>query len=297
MFEFLNRRKRRWSDINYHWGPFTYSPSDYPSLTLKFTTSGDSDDTGSYIRFQVYKWVFLMEAPNFIEPHKRWVDTSHYEWANGENSGYWDIKSKEYGFSFFADSMHWSWCRAAMDSWPSEFPGSKSGVWSYPFSEWDLVRKSWYRPDGSHFATLWEDPKFHCAWEATQAIEDALQKIQYEIVDYDGEQNIATCHIEEWEWHRGARSFKWLKYFTKPLIKRAVKIRLQKELGPEKGSWKGGIMGTSINMLPGESIDDTFNRWCDQEHPGKYKNYHVKFVRKIEPEPKEVLDEQSECAV
>lgn len=294
MFEFLNRRKRRWGDINYHWGIFTWSPNGtYRHVGISYRTSCE-EDKGSYIKIAFWWWTLLIESPNFIEPYKEWVDLTDRPWNKDKegSSGYWDVKDLEWGVDFTNTHMHAHWRYNHLDSWPASVPGSKNICWEYPFLAYTFVRKSWYTPIGKHFATLWEDSRYRNDWDTISAIEDRLEKVQYEIIDYDGEKNIATCHIEEWEWHRGDRSFRWLKYFTKPLIKRSVEINLQKELGPEKGSWKGGLMGTSINMLPGESIDDAFKRWCDEEHPGKYKNYRVKLIRKIEPEKVNKPDDQ-----
>ena len=37
-------------------------------------------------------------------------------------------------------------------------------------------------------------------------------------------------------------------------------IQFDNEVGPRKGSWKGGVMGTSYNMNPHENAVDCFER-------------------------------------
>ena len=50
------------------------------------------------------------------------------------------------------------------------------------------------------------------------------------------------------------------------------------ETGREKGSWKGGTIGTSIEMLPGELHESAFRRYCDEEHRAKSGKYRIKFI-------------------
>jgi hypothetical protein len=42
---------------------------------------------------------FIVQLPAIIKPWKRWVDLSNRDWAETPNAGYWDIHSREYGFS------------------------------------------------------------------------------------------------------------------------------------------------------------------------------------------------------
>ena len=66
--------------------------------------------------------------------------------------------------------------------------------------------------------------------------------------------------------HRfGTKSFKWLSWFVAPKISRSLMLQFQKETGRRKKSWKGGTVGHSIRMLPGELHESAFRRYC-QEH-------------------------------
>lgn len=87
----------------------------------------------------------------------------------------------------------------------------------------------------------------------------------FEYVDhYDGEKILAKCNIEEREWIRGTWS--WLRAVLKyvpgcRMVSRVINIDFNKEVGSEKGSWKGGILGMSYDMLKGETMSDTFKRF------------------------------------
>ena len=47
-------------------------------------------------------------------------------------------------------------------------------------------------------------------------------------------------------------------------IRRSLDLEFSGETGPEKGSWKGGTVGTGIEMLPGELHEAAFRRYCQK---------------------------------
>lgn len=47
-------------------------------------------------------------------------------------------------------------------------------------------------------------------------------------------------------------------------LRRSLDIRFSGETGHRKGSWKGGTVGHSINMLPGELHEAAFHRYCTE---------------------------------
>ena len=73
-------------------------------------------------------------------------------------------------------------------------------------------------------------------------------------------------------------AFAWLSIFRRAKIRRSLSLTFSEEVGPEKGSWKGGLMGTGIEMLPGELHEAAFRRYCEQEHRGKGGKYCIKFI-------------------
>ena len=38
-------------------------------------------------------------------------------------------------------------------------------------------------------------------------------------------------------------------------------IEFDQEMGSERDSWKGGVIGTSVSMLPGETVDQAITRF------------------------------------
>lgn len=284
MFEFLNRRKRRWAGSeDKHLGPLTFSVNRgndcyNPKIGFVIDTGDDDEYSGMYVRIHVWRLTILCELPQWIQPYKVWVDTSKESWNKDKegNRGYWDIHSKDYGIVFFSDSAHYYW-GAQTDS----SVDCKSGVYFYPFSEWKYIRHSLYDLKGKLWCTEFEATRFN--WKASDALREAVPKVEFIIEDFDNTRLKATTHIEEREWSKGIRSFFWLKYFVKNKVIRSLQINLDAEMGPEKGSWKGGLVGTNISMLPGELHEEAFRRWCSCEQHSKYRQFKVQFIEKIEP--------------
>lgn len=104
--------------------------------------------------------------------------------------------------------------------------------------------------------------------------------------DFDGEMIVAICKIEEREWHKGTGWFSWLKYFSRPLIRRDLDMEFTKEVGPEKGSWKGGTIGHSVDMIQGDTPESAFRRYCATEHDARHsRKFKIRFIGKCAPPP------------
>jgi hypothetical protein len=99
-------------------------------------------------------------------------------------------------------------------------------------------------------------------WEARKEAEDSCPSRTFAFKDFDGEELTAKTKIEERQWELGTGWFKWLSIFHKPIIQRSLDIDFSNETGRRKGSWKGGTVGHSIEMLPGELHASAFRRYC-----------------------------------
>lgn len=63
----------------------------------------------------------------------------------------------------------------------------------------------------------------------------------------------ATCTIEKRKWHR-----KWLPFLT--ITRQVIDIEFSDEVGEGSGSWKGGTIGCSYDMLQNETIETCLRR-------------------------------------
>jgi len=142
---------------------------------------------------------------------------------------------------------------------------TKSLGYFIPWTQWRFVRHTLYTPEGKHFYTDWEKNRSFGleAFNKMHSAREAVPKVRFLCADYDGELVNATCYIEQREWHFGTGWFKWLSWFKSPLIRTSLDIQYDKEVGDRKGSWKGGTIGTSIDMEMGEPLADVFKRHCE----------------------------------
>jgi hypothetical protein len=102
-------------------------------------------------------------------------------------------------------------------------------------------------------------------WDARRKLETACPAPRFDFLDFDGERITATTRIEEREWRLGEGRFKWLSIFRRPKVCRSLDLQFSSEVGRRKGSWKGGTIGHSIDMLPGELHEAAFRRYCAKE--------------------------------
>lgn len=227
---------------------------------VSLATGGDEDEPHNVLRVSGFGHALAIKLPEWVKPYRRWVDTSHYAWSKGEGSGYWDTHRRDFGFSASDGAIHFHYGPQTHDS-----TTTKSKVWFYPWREHQHIRHSLYDLEGEHFADLPEWGFRHKnGWAVKNAIEEACPVRRFEFSDFDGERIVATAKIEEREWRRGKGVFRLL-FIGRNKIIRSLDLRFSAEVGKRKGSWKGGTVGHSITMLPGELHEAAFRRYCEQK--------------------------------
>ena len=136
--------------------------------------------------------------------------------------------------------------------------GSKWWTWDLPFFTWEHVRhevecnigdsedelpclvpyETLMRYNGKEYVPLEKNPKVY--------------KYRYNYTDsYDGSSVMCTFWVEEREWRR--KWFKWCDWKWFKMVNRYIEIVFDGEVGKGKGSWKGGCVGCSYNLLRGET--------------------------------------------
>lgn len=101
--------------------------------------------------------------------------------------------------------------------------------------------------------------------------------------DYDGQEIRAYCHIESRKYRIGTG---WVKKYFGALRPRrtfiSMDIAFDGETGPEKGSWKGGTIGTSIRAEKGDKTDAQFlmEKYCAGKHRAKGSLYSMSLIRR-----------------
>jgi hypothetical protein len=259
----------RWSDNDRYFGPFTYARDSRSYRPLAFVLSSgrgaDADfDSGrlTTLRLSGFGHTLILSLPSWVlKPDVKWVDMSGYPYAQPAVRGYWDYSQRQYGASYSEGFLQVFLGRQTGDS-------STTQDWCrhVPWRSWRHVRRSFYGMEGEHVATLPDTGKSYLGdpgrFERERAIEDAAPTRAFAFKDYDGEELTAVTRIEEREWRLGEGRFKWLSWFRRPKISRSLSISFSGETGKRKGSWKGGTVGHSIDMLPGELHEPAFRRYC-----------------------------------
>jgi hypothetical protein len=257
------------NDKNYNGYSFTVSnPHEYYE-----TGENATRYCQLHIRLGTRSWSW--QIPEFFKPKKQWVDTSQYAWSTPENKGYWEYVQHQYGFYIQDEYIHVHYgiqpgCWSSTDKKNSDH----TKLIEIPWRIKRQVRHSFMTLTWNLFLSLNPEKLGREYIELIQRAQEAVPKIKFKFNDFDGEEIIATCYIEERQYQQGTGWFKWLKYFIRPEIFRSLNIQFNKEVGYEKGSWKGGTMGHSINIEYGEKPLDAFKRYGSAEE--RYKNYGTK---------------------
>ncbi len=258
----MARTMRRWSDNDRYWGPFTYA---YEGIrrgnVAALLGSGDDEHRGCNLRLTAFGHTLIMALPQIVRPWRRKVyPGAAWDAATVARLGrdwYWDVHRREYGFYVFDGHFVIHYGRQTHDRGTTQ-------SWSrfLPWTQWRHVRHSLYDMDGNHFADMPESRRMMDTWEERKALEMACPSATFEFQDFDGQKLAAQTRIEEREWRAGEGWFKWLSWFRKPKISRSLDLRFSEEVGERKGSWKGGTIGHSVEMTPGELHASAFRRYC-----------------------------------
>lgn len=259
---------RRWSDNDRCFGPLTYAQdtSSYRPLAAVLS-SRDDEYPGASLRFSGFGHTIILTLPDWLpRPYREKVKPKSWDAATIERLGrdwYWHIDRRQYGFTLCNGHLSIPLGRQSNDS-------STEQRWGcfLPWTQWRHVRHSFYGLQGEHVATLPDTGKSYLGdkgrWERERAIADATPTVSFAFEDFDGEQITATTKIEEREWQFGTGWFKWLSLFRRPKVSRSLDLSFSSEVGKRKGSWKGGTVGHSTEMLFGELHEAAFRRYCGQ---------------------------------
>lgn len=245
----------RLTDNDRNIGPFTIGR--WSKTFAIRVSSGDRDDPDNYLLIAGFGWALRMRLPRLISPagkhmeYEREFGVSLSDMGNG-----YDFLQVFFGPQTHDSTTTKSWCK------------------HLPWKQWRCVRHSVYHPDGTHFFTEERGGDFRVWMEKKEACPSS----NFGFEDFDGEMIVATCIIEEREWHRGEGWFKWLRHLYTAKIRRSLDIRFSAEVGPEKGSWKGGTVGHGIDMLDGETPRMAFERYCAKTHKRKGREYSLRFI-------------------
>ena len=225
------------------------------SYTFKFMlSSGDGDDyPGCKLNIVLLGWGITLSLPPIIKPGVCKVCGQY---------NYDELIESRYGAYLFENHLNVMYGRGDANFHRDIFGEEQRWSCFLPWNEWRHVRLSLYGLTGE---PIWTGGEKHSYDEFCKVRESVVPKRVFAFKDFDGEDISATTFIEEREWRRGEKWFRWLSWFSAPKIRRSLSLSFNKEVGPKKGSWKGGTIGHGIDMEPGELHEAAFRRYC-QSH-------------------------------
>lgn len=251
----------RLTDNDKRFGCITYGKVDWNPIRLVWSSGGaerDEEDVNNQLTMYCFGYCFRIYLPNILKP------------IIIDNGSYKEAFAREYGFSY-CDTFF----QLFLGAQTHDSETTKSWSCFVPWKSWRFVRHSLYDQHGNLFyQQLNNQGGFNILYEQRQT----CPPVNFQFEDYDGKVIIATTRIEEREWLKGEKWCKWLSWFNKPKVVRSLDIQFSEEVGREKGSWKGGTIGHSIDMLPGELHQQAFKRYCDKDHRSKNGNFRLRYI-------------------
>lgn len=162
-----------------------------------------------------------------------------------------DMERRGYGFSWrfghdWQGDIHWQWGKRG---------GIRSMPWGWNKREGDYLREylavdgQWYSRDAFPHEWVSQEERGPSPVKVTKPYPYLTRYGKFQ-----GDIN-ATAHME-----RTHMVYRVFGIPAKRVTKYSIDVEFDKEVGSERGSWKGGTVGCSYEMKPGETIGETLHR-------------------------------------
>ena len=250
------------------------------SKQLSFGISSGEEEHKNLIWLYLFNryWYWATDK-QIVKPKTKWVDTSHYQWAKpgpDGRCGYTDKLRVEYSFAIRNDSISLQY-GPNLDCWPSKYSKYISFPWKYArttsttYFEYNPKTKElkiFKRLNESNCVTVYD----------TMEMEKEVPKFKIAFNDYDGTEVVATCNIQERRWKYGVKWTKFLGFFQKENVRRVIYFKFDKETGTEKGSWKGGTLGSGCDLEIGQDPLEAFKVYAASSKRDKKPFTNIRLV-------------------
>lgn len=250
------------------------------SKQLSFGISSGEEEPENLIWLYLFNryWYWAIDK-QIIKPKTKWVDTSHYQWAKpgpDGRCGYTDELTVEYSFAIRKHSMSIQY-GVVQDCWPNEY----STLISFPWAMHRQVSETFYSYDPKTreitvFETL-NEKQCETVY-ASLDVEKKVPKFKVAFTDYDGTEVVATCHVVGRKWRRGVKWAKFVGWFQRAKSGLALYYAYNKEVGTEKGSWKGGTIGGALDIQIGQDPFEAFKVYAASSDDDKRPFTNVRLL-------------------
>lgn len=191
------------------------------------------DYTSSYKRNEVEVPYSVYKEREYEISYNKEEGYIHFKWNYADNLLYNNFKHENYS------------------KWITLFWGR----FSCSCSKWELLNLD---------KTLYKDTT-NMDYDTKHELEKHQQYIEFTFLDYDKEEITATGKLVRrvYSYGNNNKVTRWImKFFKKPIDNVYLEMEFHKEIGPSKGSWKGGVTGQGCKLLPDELPEDGFVRYC-----------------------------------
>lgn len=208
----------------------------------------------------LWKKTWWIDVPRILKPRAKVVHSS-----NPATVPWIDYITREYGFMFHETDVHVHY-GVQTGSWSASDKKNSDHVlvFTYPWSNQrqisnlqlslDLSQsmpvEDWKQLDNPDYSMKYKERVQHIPVQGYADIR--------EFADNDGQVINARLSVAECKYSRGQGFWKFLSWFPNGMkTYRHLELIFDSEIGPEKGSYKGGTVGMSIPMDPKLDTVDT----------------------------------------
>lgn len=245
--EYLKNRFIRF--IRHFTMKFEKTEYDTPRMEYRVGESGRNT-----IEVVLFGYRLVLGLPNWVNPHYIQHKNPHLEGSPAWQNYYaWTEKfPKVFGWYLY-DGHHF-----VLQYGARTHSSSDTKQWStfLPWTQQRLFEKVLIdaNTEQPYYISM-ANKKGHVDFNDWYKQKEAMPKRLYQLLDYDGAEITAEVFASEMTYLRGTGSFHWVSWFTKPIVYRHIDISFSAEVGRQKGSWKGGILGTSYPIPMGQTAD------------------------------------------
>lgn len=273
----------RLTDNDRRFGPIVFGKTDWNPWRVVYSSGGcdegDKGNSGNFLTVSLFRWVFRIPMPKLIKPFRVRHIAKTWDEATIKKMGrnwYDEFFEREYGFS-----LNEGFLQIFLGAQTHDSLTTQDWCKHLPWMDWRFISHKLYDANGNFHAEIANIGFGHGEYEKRTELVESCTKRVFALKDFDGTDIEATTKIEQRQWRLGTGWFKWLGFLRTKKTSRSLDISFNKEVGPEKGSWKGGTLGHGIEMLPTETHEQAMRRYCEQDLRSKYRNYKIEFIREL----------------
>lgn len=234
-------RQLSWTrDNDYIFGPVIFARDKHQGFHIGISSRCPNYSNGASFRLSVFSVTVIVMLP---------------DWLIRPSNGEYEIIENEFSINFRQGWFHFNHGKQTHCSSTND-----SSAWEVPFLNWRFDSTEYLNFEQKLIKKFPRGTPF----DVTRNFEESLPKMVFIFSDFDGEVIEAAARIVRQKWKFGLRKFAWLSWFRRAKVSTSMNLKFSREIGKEKGSWKGGTIGHSIEIFENENMEQAFRRYSNQ---------------------------------